>query len=88
VYFPTRSYSYGNKKVYDQQQQALLGMGITAEVHKTFWKDFWNEVDEWLMLGDKLIIGGDWNLKITNTTLLKEFKKRDYFNDPQNCSPA
>ena len=55
VYFPTKSYLYGNKKVYDQQHKALLSMGITSEVHKTFWKDFWTEVDEWLLLGDKLI---------------------------------
>ena len=77
VYFPTRSSSYGNKKVYDQQQKALLGMGITAEVHKTFWKDFWSEVDAWLLSGDKLIIGGDWNLKITCPALLNEFRKRN-----------
>ena len=76
VYFPTRSYIYGNKKVYDQQHKALLGMGITGNVHKTFWKDFWSEVDAWLLLGDKLIIGGDWNMKITSPALLKEFRKR------------
>jgi hypothetical protein len=77
VYFPTRSYIYGNKKVYDQQQKALLGLGITKEVHKAFWSDFWSEIDEWLLMGDKLIIGGDWNLNITNQTLLNEFRKRD-----------
>jgi hypothetical protein len=77
VYFPTRSSTYGHKKVYDQQQRGLLNMGITTEVHKMFWKDFWKMIDAALADGERLIIGGDWNMKITCPTLRRNFAKRN-----------
>ena len=41
VYFPVLATVYGNKKVYCQQQKALLNMEVEQPVWKIFWRDFW-----------------------------------------------
>ena len=76
VYVPTLSSTYGNKKVFFQQQKALLSLGVKTGVYAAFWNDFWKEVDEWLAQGDEIIIGGDWNCKVTSPAFLAPFQLR------------
>ena len=66
-----------HKKVMCQQQRALLSMGIKDNVLAVFWRDFWNEVDQWLDDGEQLVISGDWNTDVTKDSFLKEFDKRE-----------
>ena len=77
VYVPCIAQTYGEKKVYCQQQKALLSMGIKRQVMDTFWKDFWTQIDEWLDKGDNLIIGGDWNHDVRKDDFLQDFKNRN-----------
>ena len=51
-------------------------MGIKQNVIKTFWQDFWNQIDEWIVNGEQLIIGGDWNSNVTEASFLKPFRER------------
>ena len=77
VYVPILMRKHGYKKVMCQQQRALLSMGITENVLKVFWKDFWDEVDQWLEQGEQLVIAGDWNTDVTSDSFLAEFDKRE-----------
>ena len=76
VYFPVFATTYGNKKVYCQQQKALLGLGVAEPVWKVFWRDFWECIDKWLEDGENLIIGGDWNRDVRDQKFLKPFRDR------------
>ena len=77
VYVPNSVYKHGNKKVWCQQQKALLKTGETRNVLEVFWEDFWQQIDLWLLAGDQLIIGGDWNTNVSNPSFLEPFKKRN-----------
>ena len=77
VYFPNTATSYGNKKVYCQQQKALVEAGITKPVWMTFWEDLWKEIDKWIEQGEQLIIGGDWNQDVRREIFLRPFRKRN-----------
>ena len=53
----------------------LTGTATTSNgVLKTFWKDFWGQVDTWLEQGEQLIVAGDWNDNIYKSKLTKQFK--------------
>ena len=46
---------------------------------ETFWSNFWSCVDKWLSDGEQLLIGGDWNENVYNTSLLDNFQRRNLF---------
>ncbi len=77
VYVPQPKKDYGDKKVHQQQQEALLKLKITKPVLTAFWDDFWDTIDKWLEKGEQLIIGGDWNTNITNKKFLEPFIARN-----------
>ena len=77
VYVPTKPYSQGERKVFNQQKEALLCMGITTPVLQAFWDDFWTQIDIWLNDGEQLIIGGDWNSNVTKDNFLRPFIERN-----------
>ncbi len=77
VYVPNLAMSQGHKKVYNQQKQALLAMGITTSVMEIFWNDFWQLIDEAIEAGEQLIISGDWNLDVRKDLFLDQFKQRN-----------
>ncbi len=77
VYVPCMSTQYGSKKVYCQQQKALLQLGIKEPTIVRFWKDFWEQIDEWIDDGDRLIIGGDWNADVRKEVVMKPFTERN-----------
>ena len=76
VYVPIVARTHGHKKVFCQQQKALLAMGITEPVIKIFWEDFWLQIDKWISDGEQLVIGGDWNNNVTSKQFLKPFEQR------------
>ena len=76
VYVPLVAKEHGNKKIFCQQQDALLQMKVSGAVLTTFWLDFWEQVDAWLENGDQLIIGGDWNEDTLSEKFLKPFEDR------------
>ena len=77
IYCPIHTTQFGNKKVYCQQQRALIQMGISEPTWKVYWEDLWKEVDKWLEDGENLIIGGDWNRDIREKKFLEEFQRRN-----------
>ena len=77
VYVPIVAKDHGCKKVFCQQQKALLQMRISGAVISTFWQDFWDQIDKWLEAGDQLIIGGDWNTQVTNPAFLEKFSEHN-----------
>ena len=77
VYVPQPKRQYGEKKVHQQQQEALLKIGISGSVLDVFWADFWSAIDEWIENGEQLIIGGDWNTNTTCNKFLEPFKSRN-----------
>ena len=77
VYVPCISTEYGEKKVFCQQQKAIIAMGIKKDVKTTFWKDLWEQIDTWLDQGENLIVGGDWNTDVRQETFLQPFKERN-----------
>ena len=77
VYVPNVAQDHGKKRIFCQQQDVLLRLKIAGSVLTTFWKDFWNQVDEWLEQGEQLVIGGDWNERVTKDKFLKPFLDRN-----------
>ena len=77
LYFPNSTKHFGHKKVYVQQQRVLLAQKIKESVWTTFWKDFMEEVDEWLEQGDQLVIAGDWNSDVRKRNFLEKLKQRN-----------
>ena len=79
IYFPTipRDKKFGHKKVYSQQQKALLQMKITESVWATFWTDLTKEIDKWIQEGDQLILGGDWNIDVRKEQFQQRFRERN-----------
>jgi exonuclease III len=77
VYTPQKTKDYGPRRVFYQQQSALLSLKIAEGVISIFWNDFWHQVDSWLSEGDQLIISGDWNEDIRTEKFLAEFEKRN-----------
>ena len=77
VYVPIVARKHGHKKVFCQQQKALLHMGIKDNVITLFWNDFWTQIDKWLEKGEQLVIGGDWNCKVTDEKFIAPFKDRE-----------
>ena len=77
MYFPNSTKHFGHKKVYVQQQRVLLAQKIKESVWTTFWKDFMEEVDEWLEQGDQLVIAGDWNSDVRKRNFLEKLKQRN-----------
>ncbi len=75
VYVPKKG-EYGEKKIYCQQQNALQKMRSASDPLKEFWVDFWDQIDEWLEAGEKLIIAGDWNEDVREERFLQKFKER------------
>ena len=67
----------GDKKIFCQQQDVLLGLKVSGAVLATFWKDFWEQVDEWIDKGEQLVISGDWNERVTNDKFLQPFLDRN-----------
>jgi exonuclease III len=76
VYVPCLARTFGCRKVYCRQQKALLQMGNNDLVIEIFWKDFWEQIDEWRDKGDQLIIGGDWNTDVRDEKFLHQFRNR------------
>lgn len=66
---------HGNKKIFCQQQKALLNKKIPGAVLTVFWKDFWEQIDQWIKNGEQLVIAGDWN-KDVRLDWTKEFETR------------
>ena len=87
---PTDSKTHGNKTVYEQQKAALLKLKSTKPVIEAFWTDFWRQIDTWLDQGEKLIISGDWNEDVYESTLRDPFKARELIPiiTTKNKSPA
>jgi exonuclease III len=77
VYVPCLAQTFGCRKVYCQQQKALLHMGCNESVIQVFWNDFWEQIDTWRESGDQLIIGGDWNTDVRNENFLRQFRSRN-----------
>ena len=50
---------------------------MPGSVLKNFWRDFWEQIDEWLEKGEQLVIGGDWNETVTGKKFLKPFLERN-----------
>ena len=67
---------HGNKKIFCQQQDALLRLKVPGAVLKVFWADFWKQIDQWLEEWEKLVIGGDWNEEVTKNKFLQPFLDR------------
>lgn len=61
VYVPHVAKEHGSKKIFCQQQEALLNNKVSGAVLTVFWKDFWEQIDFWLDSGEQLVIAGDWN---------------------------
>ena len=76
VYVPNVTKEHGEKKIFCQQQQALLHLKVSGAVLTTFWKDFWDQIDKWISKGEQLVIGGDWNEKVTAHKFLEPFQER------------
>jgi hypothetical protein len=76
VYVPCLAQKFGCRKVYCQQQKALLKSGLKSSVLETFWEDLWEKVDNWREQGDQIIIGGDWNTDVRDEKILEQFRKR------------
>jgi exonuclease III len=70
VYTPNKP-EYGPRRVFYQQQSALLSLKISEGVLSIFWNDFWQQVDVWISEGDQLIITGDWNEDIREAKFLE-----------------
>ncbi len=77
VYVPIVSRLAGSKKVYNQQQKALLAMGIKKSVMSCFWDDFWEFIDDCIEGGEQLIISGDWNVDVRKAQFLEPFQRRN-----------
>jgi hypothetical protein len=76
VYVPCIARTFGYRKVYCQQQKALLKMGKVGSVLKVFWEDLWSQVDTWREEGNQLIMAGDWNTDVRNKEFLQPFLER------------
>jgi hypothetical protein len=76
VYVPCIARTFGCRKVYCQQQKALLKMGKVGSVLKVFWEDLWSQVDTWREEGNQLIMAGDWNTDVQNKEFLQPFLER------------
>ena len=79
VYVPCDNSTHGNKTVWAQQHESLLKLKRTKGVIETFWMDFWKCVDQWLIDGEQLLIGGDWNENAYNRSLVDRFEDRNLF---------
>ncbi len=77
VYVPCLARSYGCRKVYCQQQKALLTMGTKGSVLDIFWKDLWEQIDNWREAGDQIVMGGDWNSDVREEKFLQQFRSRN-----------
>ena len=77
VYVPNVTKEHGNKKIFCQQQDVLLRLKISGAVLKVFWEDFWAQIDTWREAGEQLVIGGNWNEKVTDKKFLKPFLDRN-----------
>jgi hypothetical protein len=77
VYVPCLARTFGCRKVYCQQQKALLKMGLSGSVMENFWDDLWHQVDEWREKGDQIIMGGDWNTDVREEKFLQPFRMRN-----------
>ena len=77
VYVPHPSNKFGKKKVFHQQQRALLKLGSTKSVLSSFWEDFWEMVDNALEDNEQLVIMGDWNVDVRKEQFLAPFRHRN-----------
>ena len=77
VYVPSPTKEYTNQKIFCQQQDALLKLGITGSVVTVFWNDWWEQIDKWRENGDTLVIGGDWNTDVREEAFQKPFRERN-----------
>ena len=73
VYCPTKNYREGSTSVYSQQRRILMDEDIEECPIKLFYKDLWEEVEEWVNAGDRIILGGDFNIDTKGESLNKRF---------------
>jgi hypothetical protein len=77
VYVPCIARKFGCRKVYCQQQRALLKMGMKGSVITVFWDDLWTQIDQWRDEGNQIIMAGDWNTDVQDNTFLQPFRERN-----------
>jgi hypothetical protein len=77
VYVPCIARKFGCRKVYCQQQKALLKMGNKRSVIAVFWEDLWTQIDQWRDKGNQIILAGDWNTDVRNKSFLQPFRERN-----------
>ena len=77
IYFAKKPQSYGDRKVYFQQQSALLKLGIAGDPETVFWEEFWAQNDKWLENGDQLVLCGDWSHDVEDPNFLANFNDRN-----------
>ena len=77
IYFAKKPQSYGDRKVYFQQQSALLKLGIAGDPETVFWEEFWAQIDKWLENGDQLVLRGDWSHDVEDPNFLANFNDRN-----------
>ena len=73
IYCPTKNDREGSTSVYSQQRRILLDENIDECPIKLFYKDLWEELEEWVNSGDRIIIGGDFNIDTEKDSLNKKF---------------
>ena len=77
VYLPNKPTEWGDRKVYFQQQKALIIDSITEYPLKIFWEDLWEMVDTCQKDGEQIILMGDWNQDVREEKFLEPFKIRN-----------
>ena len=77
VYRARKPQENGFRKAYCQQQAALLKLQIKGDPDTNFWKDLWQQMDEWIENGDQLVVCGDWNQDVRKDAFLQQFEERN-----------
>jgi hypothetical protein len=77
VHVPCIAKTFGCRKVYCQQQKALLKMGNKGSVISVFWDDLWSQIDQWRDKGNQIIMAGDWNTDVWEDNFLLPFQERN-----------
>lgn len=79
LYFPSINNEYGKKKVYTQQQKALLQQKRTETVWAAFWTNLFEFIEECKKNGEQLVVGGDWNVDVRTPALKEKFEAYQLF---------
>ena len=76
IYVSSDRTTTGSKTIYKQQQSVLLKSKVSKPVLKALWDDLWKDIDWWIKNGDKIVIGGDWNVDVQEESFISKFREK------------